>query len=106
MAEDDGTGSAEEVHDVCVAGDDGADEGAAAGGGLHFVCGGHVLGGVSGEGGKGGAGMADVFNKDGDSMEGPTGVALLALGVESCCYSGGIRVHLDDGAEVGVCLRG
>lgn len=103
MAEDDGAGRAEEVHDVCVAGDDGADEGAAAGGGLHFVCSGHVLGAVSGEGSERDEG-ADIFDKDGDAMEGAAGVALLALGIESGGYSGGVWVHLDDGAEVGVCL--
>ena len=53
-----------------------------------------------------GTGGADVFHKDGDSMEGTTGAALLALRVESRCYGSGIWVHLDDGAEVGVCLRG
>lgn len=47
---------------------------------------------------------ADVFHEDGDSMKGPKEFALLALGVESRGYSNGIRVHLDDGAEVGVCL--
>jgi hypothetical protein len=37
-------------------------------------------------------------------MEWSAEVTLLALGVESRGYSSGIRVHLDDGAEVGVCL--
>lgn len=106
MAKDDGAGGAEEVNDMCVAGNHGADEGAAAGGGLHFVCSGHVLGAVSEERGKGKAGEADVFDKDGDSMERTTEAALLALSVESGGYSGGIWVHLDDGAEVGICLRG
>jgi hypothetical protein len=56
--------------------------------------------------GKGilGARGSDIFHEDGDSMKGPTEFALLALGVESRGYSSGIRVHLDDGAEVGVCL--
>lgn len=105
MAEDDGARGAEEVHDVCVAGDDGAEEGAAAGRCLHFVCGGHVLGAVSGDGGERDGG-ADIFDKDGDAMEGATGAALLALGIESGGYSGGVWVHLDYGAEIGVCLRG
>lgn len=38
-------------------------------------------------------------------MYGAAGVALLALGVEGGGYGEGVRVHLDDGAEVGVCLR-